>query len=143
MVKLLIAWSVLMIGSGCGGGTSSSTTTPSEDNSQPAAHDGSSEMVSPETQDEIRSRLDRKLGSVCRCLTQAVDNQELPKNSKGKTTMSIEILPGGKAGEVKVIKATIDSASLTQCMINHIREIEFPAVPKPYPTSYTYGCETN
>ncbi|MGE0869849.1 MAG: hypothetical protein AB7P03_14890 [Kofleriaceae bacterium] len=143
MVKRLIAWSLLMIGAGCGGGKSSSTTTPSSDESAPVVHDGSSEMVSPETQDEIRSRLDRKLGTVCRCLTMAVENKDLPKNSRGKTTLAIEILPSGQAGEIKVINATLESESVKECQIKHFREIEFPKVPRPYPTSYTYGCETN
>jgi hypothetical protein len=50
-------------------------------------------------------------------------------------------MPNGKAGDIKVVKATIESQMLTDCVIGKVREIIFPEVPKPFPTSYTYGFE--
>jgi len=78
---------------------------------------------------------------VSRCLAFAVDNKELPKNSKGKVTLEIVISPAGKADSVKVVNSTLESKSLTDCVIGHVKEIEFPQIPQPYETSYTYAFE--
>jgi len=98
-------------------------------------------VVPPETMDEIQRRFDRKRAPVSRCLSAAVDAKELPKNSRGKITLNVTVLPGGKAGEIKVVKATLDSPQLTSCVIAKVKEIIFPDVPKPFPTSYTYAFE--
>jgi len=105
------------------------------------APDMSSQMVSPEKMDEIRRLLDRKSKVISRCLATAVDNKELPKNSRGKITLDITISPAGKADAVKIIKASLDSQSLHDCIIGHVKDIQFPDLPKPYPTSHTYAFE--
>ncbi len=128
----------------CGGGKKPADTMPpdesggGEEGSRP---DPGGEMVLPETMDEIQRRFDRKRTAVSRCLSAAVDAKELPKNSRGKITLNVVITPGGKAGEVKVVKATLESPRLTECVIAKVREIVFPDVPQAFPTSYTYGFE--
>jgi len=102
---------------------------------------GGGAMVAPETMDEIQRRFDRKRATVSRCLSAAIDAKELPKNSRGKITLNVTVMPGGKAGDIKVVKATIESQHLTDCVISKVRDIVFPDVPKPYPTSYTYAFE--
>jgi hypothetical protein len=102
---------------------------------------GGGVMVPPDTMDEIQRRFDRKRPTVSRCLSAAIDAKELPKNSRGKITLNVTVMPGGKAGEIKVVKATIESERLTSCVISKVKEIVFPDVPKPYPTSYTYAFE--
>ena len=98
-------------------------------------------MMPPEKMEEIRKDLDRKQLVVSRCLAFAVDNKELPKNSKGKVTLEIVISPAGKADSVKVVNSTLESKSLTDCVIGHVKEIEFPQIPQQYETSYTYAFE--
>src|SRR5690349_21798142 len=102
----------------------------------------SSDFVPPETMDEINRSLDRKRNIVSRCLAIAVDNKELPRNSSGKITLEIVIAPSGKAESVKVVRATLESKALSDCVIHHVQEIQFPELPKPYETSYTYGFES-
>ena len=101
----------------------------------------SSDFVPPEKMDEINRSLDRKRNIVSRCLAIAVDNKELPRNSSGKITLEIVIAPSGKAESVKVVRATLESKALSDCVIHHVQEIQFPELPKPYETSYTYGFE--
>jgi len=98
-------------------------------------------IVPPDTMDEIQRRFERKRTPVSRCLSAAIDAKELPKNARGKVTLNVVVMPGGKAGEIKVAKTTLDSPHLTECVIGKVREIIFPEVPKPFPTSYTYGFE--
>jgi hypothetical protein len=101
----------------------------------------SADFVPPEKMDEINRSLDRKRNIVSRCLAIAVDNKELPRNSSGKITLEIVIAPTGKAASVKVVRATLESKMLSDCVIHHVQDIQFPELPKPYETSYTYGFE--
>ncbi|HSK03196.1 MAG TPA: AgmX/PglI C-terminal domain-containing protein [Kofleriaceae bacterium] len=129
----------------CGGGQKPADTTSLEESGggeEPSRADpGGGAMVLPETMDDIQRRFDRKRSSVSRCLSAAVDAKELPRTARGKITLNVVINPGGKAGEVKVARATLESPMLTECVIAKVREIIFPEVPQPFPTSYTYGFE--
>jgi hypothetical protein len=126
-----------MLITGCGG-----TPAPvAPASSAPAARDDRASMVPPETMDEIQRTLERKRLTMSRCLALAVDNKELPRNAKGKVTLDLVIAPGGKATEVKIVRRSIESKSLDECLVSRVREIQFPDVPKQVPTSYTYGFE--
>jgi len=126
---------------GCGG--KHAETTPSggtASDGQHAAGQGG-DQVPPEKMDEVNRDLDRKRPIMSHCLAIAVDNKELPKNSSGKVTLELVIAPNGKADNVKVVRATLESKTLNECLINHVKDIQFPELPKPYETSYTYGFE--
>jgi hypothetical protein len=135
------AWLVALLLAGCGGKQANpmQVEETAADN-EPAAHPRSGQ-VPPEKMDEINRDLERKRAVISRCIAQAVDNKELPKNSSGKVTIELVIAPGGKADSVKVVRATLQSKTLHECVINHVKDIQFPDLPKPYETSYTYGFE--
>ena len=98
-------------------------------------------MVPPDKIDEINRALGRKRAIMSHCLATAVDNKELPKNSQGKVTVEIVISPSGTVDSVKVVRATLESKMLDDCIIGHIKEIAFPQLPRSFETSYTYGFE--
>jgi len=144
MVKRILIAAVVL--AGCGGGKKESTT-PVEtsdgdqeeaDRKQDAAE---ANMIPPEKMEEITRMLERKQRIMSRCLADAVDAKELPKNSRGKITLEIVISPSGSPDQVKVIKSSLESAKLTECVIGHVKTITFPALPRAYPTSYTYAFE--
>jgi hypothetical protein len=144
--RMAVLAGLLAAAAGCGhkkGSTLPDETGDSDLSSSPPSRGGGGGgvVVPPETADEIQRRFDRKRTPISRCLSAAVDAKELPKNSRGKITLNVTVMPGGKAGEVKVVKATIESPMLTSCVIAKVKEIIFPEVPQPYPTSYTYGFE--
>jgi outer membrane biosynthesis protein TonB len=85
--------------------------------------------------------LERKRSAMSRCLSMAVDNKELPRNAQGKVTVEIVISPSGTADQVKIVRATVQSKMLEDCVIGHIKEIAFPQLPAPFETSFTYGFE--
>jgi TonB family protein len=98
-------------------------------------------MVSNEQMDEVNRMFERRGKAVSRCLAIVVDNKELPKNSRGKVTIEVRIQPSGKVGSVKILKATLESKPLNDCVIERVKEIDFPKLPKEYPTTYTYAFE--
>ena len=103
--------------------------------------DHSANMIPPEKEEEVTRLLDRKRPTVSRCLTMVVDNQQLPKGSKGKMTLGITISPAGKATGVKVISSSLESKPLEECVIGKIQEIQFPDLPKSFETTYAYAFE--
>jgi hypothetical protein len=56
-------------------------------------------------------------------------------------TLGITISPGGKATKVEVIKDSLDSKKLEECVIGKVQEIEFPQIPTTYQTTYAYAFE--
>jgi hypothetical protein len=131
----------------CGGGkktedTTGSGVTPIDPNMTTGDRtDRSGSMIPPEKMDEIMRLLDRKRPTVSRCLTMVVDNQELPKNSRGKMTLGITIGTAGKASSVKVIKSSLESKALEDCVIGKVNEIQFPDLPSQFETTYAYAFE--
>jgi hypothetical protein len=124
----------------CGGGDKHPDTMPAS----AAGGGGAAEVtdqVPPEKMDEINRSLDRKRTIMSHCLAIAVDNKELPKSSRGKVTVELSIATNGKADSVKIVRASLESKTLGECVIHHIQEIQFPELPKPFVTSYTYGFE--
>ena len=128
---------------GCGGKQKADTTPGEGGASTGEATEAKSggDIVPPEKMDEVNRSLARKRTIVSRCLAIAVDAKELPRNSAGKITLEIVISPNGRADTVKVVRATLESKMLSDCVIHHVQEIQFPQLPKPYETSYTYGFE--
>jgi hypothetical protein len=122
---------------GCGGGSHADTTPAPVDHAAPEQ----SEQVPPEKMDEINRDLDRKRPIMSHCLAIAVDNKELPKSSRGKVTVDLTIGTNGKAENLKIVSTTLESKTLAECVTHHIQEIQFPELPKPFETSYTYGFE--
>lgn len=144
MVKQLLIAAMLL--AACGGGKKGSTTptdTSDSDQDQADAQQDAAEanMIPPEKMEEITRILERKQRIMSRCLADAVDAKELPKNSRGKITLEIVISPAGAPDQVKVVKASLESAKLNDCVIGHIKTMQFPELPRPYPTSYTYAFE--
>jgi hypothetical protein len=145
-MKRLLLCAVLI--AACGGGKKGGDTTPTGGGEEQDAVDNSSNdpgvtMVTPETMDEIQRMFERKRPAVSRCLSMVIDNKDLPKGSRGKITLGLTIQPDGIPGDIKVIKASFESAPLTECVIGKVKEIQFPTVPGPYETSYTYAFEAN
>lgn len=136
----------------CGGGKQESTTPdesgdsdipPGEETAEESGGDVSPvdpNVVSNEQMAEVQRLLDRRRPAVSRCLAFAVDNQELPKNSRGKMVLQITVQPSGKA-DVQKLKTNLESKSLDDCVLGKVREIVFPELPQRYETTYTYGFE--
>ena len=138
----------VLFGLGCGGGQRTDTTPPGggggggEAQAGPAGQGGDAgDAVPPDKIDEINRQLSRKREVMSRCLSSAVDNKELPKNARGKVTVEIVISPSGAADTVKIVRASLESKMLDDCIIGHIKEIAFPQLPRSFETSYTYGFE--
>ena len=131
---------ILAVLSACGGKKADTTPPPPVDDTAQTPPP-SDNMVDPQKMDEIKLDLDRKRTIISHCLAIAVDNRELPKSTHGKITLEFTISTGGKAEDIKVIKADFESKSVTDCVLKHVADIQFPELPKQVPWSYSYAFE--
>ena len=102
---------------------------------------GEGSMIDPNKMDEIKRLLDRKRGIVSRCLAIAVDNKELPKNTRGKLLIEFTISSDGTSSGHKVLEKSFESPTVEQCVIGHIKEIGFPQIKHSIQYSYSYAFE--
>ena len=102
---------------------------------------GGDVMVPPEKMEEINVRLNRKRPTVARCLSDAVEAGEAPKNARGKITLEFVISPAGRAGDIRVANATFENEFVRNCVIEKVQEIAFPELPKSLEWSYTFAFE--
>ena len=130
----------------CGGGGKKEVNEPTGDDVATGDDDsgggGDDTMVPPEKMEEINVRLDRKRSIAARCLSDAVEAGEAPKNARGKITLEFVISPAGKAEQIKVAKATFENESVTNCVIGKVQDISFPELPKSLEWSYTFAFES-
>ncbi len=105
--------------------------------------DRSHEQTDPVKMDEVNQLLLRKNHIVSRCLSSAVEAGNAPKNARGKIVLSIKIGTNGKTTAVEVIKSSIESPEVQDCVKKKVADITFPQMRNPYETSYTYAMETN
>jgi hypothetical protein len=143
MRNLVVVIAILV--AACGGKKSGGTTTPDPGGGEvePSGGNTTSTMIPSEKIDEIQRLFERRGQTVSRCLTFAINNKELPKSAKGRVTLGVTISTSGKAESIKVLKASIDSQSLNDCVVGRVKEIQFPEIPKPYETTYTYSFEAS
>ena len=135
-------WLLMIAGLALGCGGKHADTTPAGGGTERAEAPASSgDMVPPEKIDEINRSLQRKRPVMSRCLAIAVDNKELPRNAAGKVTVEIVIAPSGTAESVKIVRATLESKMLSDCVVSRVKEIPFPQLPRSFETSFTYGFE--
>lgn len=137
-MRLAAVMAVLAVAlAACGGGKQADTTPEPAASATPRE---GGDLVPPEKMDEINRNLERKRQTMAHCLASAVDAKELPRAARGKVTIEI-VITGGRASSVKIVRSNLDSPMLNSCVISHVKEIQFPELPRPYETSYTYGFE--
>lgn len=102
---------------------------------------GEGQMIAPEKMDEIKRLLDRKQNIVSHCLAVAVDNKELPKNSRGKLLVGFTINADGSSSQHKILEKSLESKTLEECVIGRVKEIQFPQIKHSIEYSYAYAFE--
>jgi hypothetical protein len=126
---------------GCGGKGKRADTGP-----QQAEPTGDEElrdenMIPPEKMDAIQRELDRKRTVASRCLTSAIESGDAPKNARGKVTYEFMIGKDGRARDVEVVKASLESKQTQECVADLIRKIDFGSLSRELEWSYTFAFE--
>lgn len=89
--------------------------------------------VPPETYDQLQLFFQRRASPLqYRCYTSVLERTG-GKMIDGDLGLSMVILPGGKANEVKITRSTLNSPDIEKCVLDELRSWVWPDVPAPAP----------
>lgn len=146
MVRAASVVTVVMVLAACGGADKKEETLPDEGGGDEVVDEGAGDtgtdgMVPPERMDEIQRTLDRKRAVATRCLTDAIEAGDAPKNARGRVTLGFVISPAGKARDIEVLETSIESKQVQDCLVDLVGTIDFGELPRDVNWSYTYAFE--
>lgn len=122
----------------------------SQGSAQPAAPGGDGEpegegesegskLISDEDLEAVTLYFDRKRTVVSRCFTDAMDEGDAGDARALYLTVTVKVLPGGKARDVRFSDATVRSEGIEACVREHIEKWTLPEVKQPFDYSHRYG----
>jgi hypothetical protein len=140
LATILLAASLVALVAACGG-KSQGTTRPAgpADGDGEAADSGDSKLISAQDLDAVTLYFERKNTVVSRCFTDAMDAGEAGDAKELYLTVTVKVLPGGKATNIRFSDATVRSQSLAACVRDHIEKWTLPEVTQPFDYSHRYG----
>ncbi len=140
LATILLGASSLALGAACGGkgqGTAP-PTAPAEGDGETAGN-GDRNLISAQDLDTVTLFFERKNTVVSRCFTDVMDSGEVGETRELYLTVTVKVLPGGKATNIRFSDATVRSQSLAACVRDHIQKWTLPEVTQPFDYSHRYG----
>jgi len=96
--------------------------------------------ISPDKEAEVQLLLQQRDPSTLRCYQDVLDEKH-DRAFKGTVMVLITIAPGGKATAVKVIGGTLNNKEVSDCLVEKIKDFEFPQVTQTGTMQYVYRFE--
>jgi len=138
-LALLAVLSVVTVGcadtSGSGGGVN--VVKGPEPSSQPTSG------ISPDKEAEIQLLLQQRNPSTLKCYSDVL-NEKHDRAFKGTVIVLISLAPNGsqsKVTDVKVIGGTMTDKEVTSCVVDKLKEFEYPDVVNAGTMQYVYRFE--
>jgi TonB family protein len=102
-------------------------------NEQQAAQGG----ISPDKEAEIQLVLQNRESAARKCY-QDVLNEKHDRGFQGSVRVLISIQPSGQASSVKVIGGSLSDRTVQDCLVQTIKEFEFPQLTTAGDVQYEY-----
>ena len=121
--------------SGAGGGVN--VVKGPEPSSQPTSG------ISPDKEAEIQLLLQQRNPSTLKCYSDVL-NEKHDRAFKGTVIVLISLEPNGsqaKVSDVKVIGGTMTDKEVTSCVVDKLKEFEYPEVTNAGTMQYVYRFE--
>ena len=96
--------------------------------------------ISPEKQAEILLVLQNRNLSTLKCYDDVLAEKH-DRAFKGDVAVVIKISPSGQASDVAIARSTLDSDPVERCLVERIKEFEFPRVTYGGMVDYVYHFE--
>jgi hypothetical protein len=141
MHALGLAWVLAAVGGvalGCatgGGGDGRVHVTPRSPDAEPERGG-----IPPDKQSEIQLVLQQRDQSTRRCYNEVL-NEKHDRAFKGNVSLLITIQPNGAASEVQVVNSTLNNKEVHDCLIEKIKNFEFPQIEQAGTLQYVYRFE--
>ena len=96
--------------------------------------------ISPEKQAEILLVLQNRNLSTLKCYDDVLD-QKHDRSFKGDVAVLLTVDPSGQASNVVIETSTLNDDEVHRCLVEKIKEFEFPAVAHQGTVEYVYHFE--
>ena len=93
--------------------------------------------IPPDKQAEIQLVLQQRDTQTLKCY-QDVLNEKHDRAFKGSVFVMLTVEPSGHPSDVTVVGGTLNNPEVGQCLIEKIKEFEFPAIPNKGSMQYEY-----
>jgi hypothetical protein len=93
--------------------------------------------IPPDKQAEIQLVLQQRDSSTLKCY-QDVLSEKHDRAFKGSMFVILTIEPSGRLSDVRVAGGSLNSPEVGQCLVEKIKEFEFPQVPNTGSMQYEY-----
>jgi hypothetical protein len=123
-----------MLGLACAESSSGEPRVRVIRNEEPASVTGG---IPPDKQAEIQLVLQQRDTSTLKCY-QDVLNEKHDRAFKGTVFVMLTVEPSGQASDVKVVGGTLNNPEVGQCLVEKIKEFEFPSIPNKGSMQYEY-----
>jgi len=96
--------------------------------------------IPPDKQSEITLLLEQRDPSTLKCY-QDVLNEKHDRAFKGTVLVVLTIEPSGKASSVQVTGGTLNNKEVSNCLVEKLKDFDYPQVPSQGSMQYTYKFE--
>jgi len=96
--------------------------------------------ISPDKEAEVQLLLQERDPSTLRCYQDVLDEKH-DRAFKGTVIVIMTIAPGGKATSVKVTGGTLNNKEVSDCLVEKLKDFEYPQVLQTGTMQYVYRFE--
>ena len=96
--------------------------------------------IPPDKQADIILVLQQRDASARRCY-QDVLNEKKPRDFKGTVKLLLSLNTNGSAKEVKIVGGTLNNKDVEGCLVQTVKEFEFPTLDRSGVIQYEYKFE--
>jgi len=96
--------------------------------------------ISPDKEAEVQLLLQQRDPSTLRCYQDVLDEKH-DRAFKGTVIVILTIAPGGKATEVKIAGGTLNNKEVSDCLVEKLKDFEYPQVVQTGSMQYVYRFE--
>jgi hypothetical protein len=96
--------------------------------------------IPPDKEAEIQLLLQQRNPSTTKCYADVL-NDKHDRAFKGNVIVVITLQPDGHASDAKVIGGSLTDKEVTSCLIDKLKEFEYPQLPSAGSMQYTYHFE--
>jgi len=101
--------------------------------------------IAPDKQADIQLMLQQREPSVRKCYNDVLNDGSHDRSFKGTVVVLISLASGSKEGAkvtgVKVINDTLKNDDVSSCVVDKLKEFEYPEIPNPGTMQYSYKFE--
>jgi hypothetical protein len=96
--------------------------------------------IPPDKEAEVQLLLQQRDSSTTRCY-QTVLNEKHDRAFKGTVIVQLRLEPSGKASDVKVTGGSLNNKEVADCLVEKLKEFDYPPVENAGSMQYTYRFE--